>query len=63
LKEFLSSDEGSLIACLVREFLEFFQLDFSLSVFDPETAQGKYYKYGGRSKLMKDLHIESLNGM
>jgi len=63
LKEFLSSDEGSLIACLVREFLEFFQLDFTLSVFDPETVQGKYYKYGGRSKLMKDLHIESLNGM
>jgi FGFR1 oncogene partner len=47
----------------VREFLEFFQLDFTVSVFDPETAQGKYYKYGGRSKLMKDLHIENLNGM
>lgn len=63
LKEFLSSSEGSLVACLVREFLEFFQLDFTLSVFDPETAQGKYYNYGGRSKLMKDLQLENLNGM
>jgi FGFR1 oncogene partner len=63
LKAFLSSDEGSLVACLVREFLEFFQLDFTLSVFDPETAQGKYYSYGGRTKLMKDLHIENWNGM
>jgi FGFR1 oncogene partner len=63
LKEFLSSNEGSLVTCLVREFLEFFQLDFTLSVFDPETAQGKYYDYGGRSKLMKDLQLENLNGM
>lgn len=63
LKTFLSTDEGSLVACLVREFLEFFQLDFTLSVFDPETAQGKYYNYGGRSKLMKDLQIENWNGM
>lgn len=59
----MSTDEGSLVACLVREFLEFFQLDFTLSVFDPETAQGKYYNYGGRSKLIKDLQIENLNGM
>jgi FGFR1 oncogene partner len=63
LKEFLSSSEGLLVACLVREFLEFFQLDFTLSVFDPETAQGKYYNYGGRSKLMKDLQLQNLNGM
>lgn len=63
LKEFLSSNEGSLVACLVREFLEFFQLDFTLSVFDPETAQGKYYNYGGRSKLIKDLRLDNLNGM
>ncbi|XP_033607529.1 FGFR1 oncogene partner isoform X2 [Cryptotermes secundus] len=62
LKEFLSSNEGSLVTCLVREFLEFFHLDFTLSVFDPETAQGKYYNYGGRSKLTKDLQLENLNG-
>ncbi|XP_021920946.1 FGFR1 oncogene partner-like isoform X2 [Zootermopsis nevadensis] len=62
LRTFLSTDEGSLVACLVREFLEFFQLDFTLSVFDPETAQGKYYNYGGRSKLINDLQIQNLNG-
>ncbi|XP_069680561.1 centrosomal protein 43-like [Periplaneta americana] len=62
LKAFLSTNEGALAASLVREFLEFFKLDFTLSVFDPETAQGKYYNYGGRSKLMKDLKVDSING-
>ncbi|KAJ9592692.1 hypothetical protein L9F63_015636 [Diploptera punctata] len=62
LKAFLSTTEGSIVACLVREFLEFFKLDFTLSVFDPETSHGKYYNYGGRSKLMKDLHLENTNG-
>lgn len=62
LKAFLSTSDGALVASLIREFLEFFKLDFTLSVFDPETAQGKYYDYGGRSKLMKDLKIENING-
>ncbi|XP_067010545.2 centrosomal protein 43 [Anabrus simplex] len=60
-KDFLKTSEGSLVACLVREFLEFFELDFTLSVFDPETYHGKDYDYGGRSKLIKDLKIKNLN--
>lgn len=62
LKAFLSTTEGSAVVCLVREFLEFFKLDFTLAVFDPETSHGKYYNYGGRSKLMKDLHLDNTNG-
>lgn len=37
LKTFLSSREGKLAAAVVREFLEFFELHFTASVFEPET--------------------------
>lgn len=62
LKEFLKTSQGSLVACLVREFLEFFELDFTLSVFDPETYHGKEYDYCGRNKLISDLQIKNVNG-
>lgn len=38
LQEFLKTSEGRLILHLVREFLAFFDLRFTLSVFDPETG-------------------------
>ena len=41
LISFLSTTNGRLVASLVREFLEFFNLDFTLAVFDPETNIGK----------------------
>ncbi|CAN0291956.1 unnamed protein product [Lampetra planeri] len=37
LKNFLNSKDGLLIASLVTEFLQFFNLDFTLAVFTPET--------------------------
>ena len=40
LIDFLSTTNGRLVASLVREFLEFFDLDFTLAVFDPETNIG-----------------------
>ena len=30
--------KGQVVTGLVREFMEFFELDFSLAVFDPETG-------------------------
>ena len=41
LTEFLSTTNGRLVASLVREFLEFFDLNFTMAVFDPETNIGK----------------------
>ena len=41
LIDFLSTTNGRLVASLVREFLEFFDLDFTLAVFDPETNIGR----------------------
>ncbi|KAG8225902.1 hypothetical protein J437_LFUL006134 [Ladona fulva] len=57
LKDFLSTSEGELISCLVREFLEYFHLDFTLSVFDQETYHQKEYHYMGREKLCRNLKI------
>ncbi|XP_018575828.1 uncharacterized protein LOC108916875 isoform X2 [Anoplophora glabripennis] len=45
--------------CVVREFLEFFNLYFTLSVFDPESYMGNGYKYEGREKVAKDLGLDN----
>lgn len=44
---------------MVREFLEYFGLDYTISVYDPETYIGKEYNYAGRNKLCEELGINS----
>ncbi|KAK7792518.1 hypothetical protein R5R35_009926 [Gryllus longicercus] len=61
-KNFIKTSEGMLLTQLVREFLEFFELDFTLSVFDPETSYGKDYEYVGRNTLLKELKMKNVNG-
>ena len=41
LSDYLSTTNGRLVASLVREFLEFFDLNYTLAVFDPETNTGE----------------------
>jgi len=60
LCSFLSTTNGRLVASLVREFLEFFSLDFSLAVFDPETNIGRDFKYRERDKLIDALGLTEL---
>ena len=60
LSEYLSSTNGRLVASLVREFLQFFDLDFSLAVFDPETNIGKDIKFREREKLTEALGLTEL---
>ncbi|XP_032637353.1 centrosomal protein 43 isoform X5 [Chelonoidis abingdonii] len=38
LKKFLNTKDGRLVAGLVAEFLQFFNLDFTLAVFQPESS-------------------------
>ncbi|XP_013792541.1 FGFR1 oncogene partner-like [Limulus polyphemus] len=38
LQDFLETEEGLLATALVREFLDFFDLEFTLAVFDPEVS-------------------------
>lgn len=59
LKDFVSTSEGAIVVCLIREFLEFFGLEFTMAVFDPETQLGQDYEYVGRNKLAKDLKIKT----
>lgn len=62
LKEFLNSTSGRLVLCLVREFLEFFQLDFTLAVFDPEAGVGgkDVLRHRSRNKLIDTLGLTEL---
>ncbi|XP_070165893.1 GRIP and coiled-coil domain-containing protein isoform X2 [Polyergus mexicanus] len=59
VKQYLSNSEGKLLFSLVREFLEYFGLDYTISVYDPETYLGKEYNYVGRNKLCEELGIDS----
>lgn len=48
---------------LVREFLEYFNLDFTISVFDAESHEGSCYKYQGRNKILEEMGLDkSLSG-
>jgi len=60
LVAFLSNTNGRLVASLVREFLQFFDLDFSLAVFDPETNIGRDVQYRERTKLCSALGLTEL---
>ncbi|NP_001130003.1 Fgfr1 oncogene partner [Nasonia vitripennis] len=59
IKQYLANSEGKLLFSLVREFLEYFGLDYTISVFEPETYFGKEYNYVGRKKLSEELGINS----
>uniref|UniRef100_A0A1B6LJQ6 Centrosomal protein 43 n=1 Tax=Graphocephala atropunctata TaxID=36148 RepID=A0A1B6LJQ6_9HEMI len=59
LKNFLSTQEGIVTVSLVREFLEFFGLEFTASVFEPETQTDTDYAYVGRNKLAHNLKLDS----
>jgi FGFR1 oncogene partner len=56
LKNYQKSKEGRQAVALVREFLEFFQLDFTTAVFDPETNASE--SYPGRDQLARELGVD-----
>ncbi|XP_058023898.1 centrosomal protein 43 isoform X2 [Ahaetulla prasina] len=55
LKKFLSTKDGRLVASLVAEFLQFFNLDFTLAVFQPESSTSNGLE--PRESLAQDLGI------
>ncbi|XP_048392173.1 FGFR1 oncogene partner isoform X2 [Stegostoma tigrinum] len=64
LKKFLNTEDGRLVAGLVVEFLQFFNLDFTLAVFRPET--NTFTGLDGRDNLARELGIherEELKGV
>ncbi|XP_067391972.1 centrosomal protein 43 isoform X3 [Emydura macquarii macquarii] len=60
LKKFLSTKDGRLVAGLVAEFLQFFNLDFTLAVFQPESSTLNGLE--GRENLSRDLGIIEAEG-
>lgn len=48
--------------CIVREFLEFFNLDCTLSVYEPESYLGKIYEYQGRHSVAEELGLGGSDG-
>lgn len=60
LKKFLNTKDGRLVASLVAEFLQFFHLDFTLAVFQPETST--FQGLEGRENLARDLGIIEAEG-
>ncbi|NWH63082.1 FR1OP protein, partial [Geococcyx californianus] len=60
LKSFLGTKDGRLVAGLVAEFLQFFNLDFTLAVFQPESST--LNGLDGRENLARDLGITETEG-
>lgn len=60
MKQYLSTKEGQAVAGLVREFLEFFNLDYTLAVFEPEAGLGP--DNGSRQQLARELNIVESDG-
>lgn len=61
IKSSLETEEGKIMFCIVREFLEFFNLDCTLSVYEPESYLGKVYQYEGRHTVAEKLGLEGLD--
>lgn len=57
MKSNLAKADIRTVFCLVREFLEYFELDFTNSVFEKESFMGILYDYKGKERLIKDLEI------
>ncbi|XP_004701965.1 centrosomal protein 43 isoform X3 [Echinops telfairi] len=60
LKKFLNTKDGVLVASLVAEFLQFFNLDLTLAVFQPEAST--FQGLEGRETLARDLGIIEAEG-
>ncbi len=63
LDDFANTSEGRLVMQLIREFLTFFNLDFTQSVFEPEAMEGRHVSSRNREKLIESLGFapENLN--
>lgn len=57
IASFIQTQEGELIIGLVREFLEFFELEYTASVFEPEC--NLELSYIPRDKLCEELKLDS----
>nr|XP_018895810.1 PREDICTED: uncharacterized protein LOC109029685 [Bemisia tabaci] len=57
LKNYANTAEGCLAISLVRDFLDYFGLEFTLSVFDPEVGLGKDYGFENKENIRRKLSL------
>lgn len=62
LSMFLQQPLASVLLNLVREFFIVLQLDFTLSVFEPETKFQKDYNEISREKILKQFNLSEYKG-
>lgn len=61
MQQFASSEYGALTMSLIREFLTFFNMQYTLAVFDPESCEDISYKNISRSNLAAEFGLEKFN--
>lgn len=57
LQSKLKNPDIRIIFCLVREFLDYFELNYTCSVFEKESLMGSSFNYDNREKLIQELDI------
>lgn len=57
VQSFVASRQGLLAVSLVREFLSYLNMQFTLSVFDPESCESVSYTPIARSELLTELGL------
>lgn len=63
VKTFLQTATGQLLFNVIREFLEYFNLNLTLSVYDKESYLGTFYEYEDRNSLVEKLGLSSDNSV
>lgn len=58
IKSSLDTVEGKIMFCIVREFLEYFNLDYTLSVYEPESYLDKNFQYKERHIVAEELGLD-----
>lgn len=62
MKNYANTAEGCLAISLVRDFLDYFGLEFTLSVFDPEVGLGKDYGFENKENIRRKLSLGKNSG-
>eukprot|EP00095_Tigriopus_kingsejongensis_P001947 maker-scaffold567_size135338-snap-gene-0.20 protein:Tk01947 transcript:maker-scaffold567_size135338-snap-gene-0.20-mRNA-1 annotation:"fgfr1 oncogene partner" len=60
LRDYAKSTDGRLLLHLIRDFLVFFNLNFSLSIFEPEAVEACGLATRSRGQLMEGLGLSEL---
>lgn len=61
VQQYALSKNGGITLSLMREFLSFFNMQFTLSVFDPESCENTSYNHLSRKTLASELNLTNVN--